>query len=86
MRRVELDDAEVTYKFCKNCNKVIPKIKTDTLGRRTTKTSDFCCKLCCNKYMATTLHPGYFQTYYLKNKDKYKKETSKNVQQQAGNL
>ena len=71
MKQIELDDISITYKFCKNCNKVIPKIKIDTLGRRTTKTSDFCCKACSNRYMSTVLHPDYYKKYYQKNKDKY---------------
>jgi hypothetical protein len=66
-----LDDIE--FKKCKCCNKQIPKIKIDTLGRKTTKTSDYCNNYCRNKYLTTVTHPAYFKRYYQDNKDKYGK-------------
>jgi hypothetical protein len=69
-----LDDIE--FKKCKCCNKQIPKIKIDTLGRKTTKTSDYCSNrgYCRNKYLTTVTHPHYFKRYYQENKERYKNE------------
>jgi hypothetical protein len=60
-------------KKCKNpgCNKLIPSIKIDTLGRINSRTSNYCSDYCRNKYLTTITHPNYFKEYYQNNKEKY---------------
>ena len=68
-----IDDIELTKK-CKCCGKKIQAIQTDTLGRVTTHTSDYCGNYCRNKYLTTHTHPGYFKDYYKNNPEKYIKQ------------
>ena len=60
-------------KHCLNCDKLIPAIKFDTLGRRNTRTSKYCNNnnYCRNLYLRKVTHPDYYKNYYLNNKEKY---------------
>jgi hypothetical protein len=61
------EDKEV--KFCLNCGGVIPKIKYDSLGRRNTRTSNYCDNnnLCRNQFIIAKdpeKHKNYMKDYY----------------------
>ena len=66
-------------KFCRECGKPIPKIKIDTLGRKNTRTSDYCNnnRKCRNKYLRKQdpkKFKDYMKKYYLKYPEKFLKK------------
>ncbi|MBA7709153.1 hypothetical protein ES703_118065 [subsurface metagenome] len=65
-------------KLCLNCGKPIPKIKYDTLGRKNTRTSNYCNnnKKCRNAYLRKRnpkKYHDYMQKYYLDHPEKFKR-------------
>ena len=69
----EIDGIEIEYKFCLACGAKIPKFKIDKLGRRQTRTSNYCDnKKKCRNAKVYENNPGYQKDYYAKNKDRFK--------------
>ena len=70
---MEIDGINIDYKFCLACGAKIPKFKIDKLGRRQTRTSNYCDnnKKCRNRKVYEN-NPDYQRQYYNKNKDKFK--------------
>lgn len=69
-------------KYCLNCGKEIPTVKTDTFGRVNTRVSKFCengTNFCRNMHMRKVVHPDYYKEYYKNHPEKYK--TSKKVKE-----
>lgn len=66
-------------KFCKECGKSIPKIKIDTLGRKNTRTSNYCNnnRRCRNNYLRKhnlKKYQDYMKDYYKKHPEKFLKK------------
>ena len=61
---------------CLYCNKEIPGIRTDSLGRKLTKFTKYCCKDHRNRHIKESnkeKYKKYYKKYYQENKEKYKK-------------
>ena len=68
-------------KFCKFCGRPIPKIKIDIVGRKNTRTSDYCNnnQKCRNNYLRKQnpkKYKNYMKSYYLKFPEKFLKRTN----------
>ena len=64
-------------KHCLNCGKPIPKVKYDSLGRKNTRTSNYCNnnKLCRNAYIRNhnrKKYKKYMAKYYLDHPEKFR--------------
>jgi len=66
----------------KDCLKLIPEIRIDSIGRKLTKSTKYCCKKCRNddiKARNKDKYKSYYQNYYQNNKEKYKPKAKASV-------
>jgi len=67
---------------CLYCNEYIPEVRTDSLGRKLTKFTKYCCKDHRNRHIKAEnkdKYKAYYAEYYKNNKERYgKKWTSLN--------
>lgn len=63
--------------ICLYCGIEIPEERFDSIGRRLTKSTKYCCRDHRNKHLKENnkeRYKKYYQEYYKNNKEKYKKK------------